>query len=235
MTETTTKIFFSPPLTPELCSAIKLLAPHLDFESTESDRIEFEDDYNAACWSEWSVLGHLMRSLTNHGRVLEIGPGLGRSLIFFSEMLDWDGDEVDAYEGDGTTTRYTIGGERGEDSWCGNIALLQKMLSFNNVFGVSVFDAATVHLADLPGPYELVYSIYSVGFHWAIEHFIDDILQILSPTGTGLFMVPHGYSHNDVSALLRATPGLQGASLLSWPDHDVNELRPRILVIRRKP
>ena len=40
-------------------------------------------------------------------RILEIGPGLGRSLVFFSKKLGWRGDQLHAYEGDGHTTRYT--------------------------------------------------------------------------------------------------------------------------------
>jgi hypothetical protein len=41
------------------------------------------------------------------GKILEIGPGLGRSLVFFSKKMGWETSEIHAYEGEGSTTKYT--------------------------------------------------------------------------------------------------------------------------------
>ena len=91
---------------------------------------------------------------------LEIGPGLGRSLVFFSKKLGWDQSEIHAYDGGGTTSKYTMPGPRSNESFCGNLNMLRHVLKFNGVDNVKLFNAHEVQLADLPGPYDLIYSFY---------------------------------------------------------------------------
>jgi hypothetical protein len=184
------RVFRAPPLTPEFAAAIKLISPHLDLAGREKHRAFWEADQNGTCWGEYEALAPLFRVLPTPKKVLEIGPGMGRSLVFFSKKLGWAGSDIHAYEGDGTATKYTFLGPRFEDSFCGNIQALQTVLDFNGVRNVRVFNAREVRLADLPGPYDLLYSFYSVGFHWSLEHFLDDLLPLLHDRSVAIFTVP---------------------------------------------
>jgi len=38
-----------------------------------------------------------------------------------------------------------------------------------------LFDAQRLPLAGLPGPYDLIYGFYSVGFHWSLEFYLDEL------------------------------------------------------------
>ena len=115
---------------------------------------------------------------------------MGRSLVFFSKRLGWEGSEIHAYEGEGSTTKYTFLGLRFEDSYCGNLSALRYVLEFNDIRNVTVFNAGDVRLVDLPGPYDLLYSFYSIGFHWSLEHFLDDILSLLHDRSIAVFTIP---------------------------------------------
>jgi hypothetical protein len=184
------RVFRSPPFTPELVAAIKLISPHCDFKPTEKYREIWETDQNGACWGEYEALSQILSAIPKPNKVLEIGPGLGRSLVFFRRRFGWETSEFHAYEGDGTSTKYTFQGPRFEDSFCGNIKMLKHVLEFNGVNGVKVFNCRETRLADLPGSYDLLYSFYSIGFHWSLEHFLDDLLPLLHGKSIALFTVP---------------------------------------------
>jgi len=181
------RIFHAPPLTPELIAAIKLISPQYDLALGEKYRLFWEADQNGACWGEYEALEPSLSRIPTDARILEIGPGLGRSLVFFSKKLGWRGDQLHAYEGDGHTTRYTSLGPRFSDSFCGNLAELRHVLDFNGVHDVTIFDAAKTGLPSLPGRYGLIYSFYSIGFHWSLDHFLDDLLLLLDDGGIGIF------------------------------------------------
>jgi hypothetical protein len=182
------RIFHAPPLTPELIAAIKLISPHCDLAASERHRLVWEADQNGACWGEYEALEPFLSRIPTDAKILEIGPGMGRSLVFFTKKLGWRGNQLYAYEGNGHTTKYSMLGPRFEDSFCGNIAMLRHVLDFNGVGGVTIFDAANTNLPGLPGrPYGLVYSFYSIGFHWSLEYFLDDLLPLLDDRGTAIF------------------------------------------------
>jgi len=126
-------------------------------------------------------------------RVLEIGPGLGRSLVFFSKMFGWQDCDLHAYEADGKTTKYTINGPRLEDSFCGTISELCRALDYNGITNVSIHDAKSVGMKDLPGPFDLLYGFYTIGFHWSLEHFFDEVLTLIGKTGIAVFTVPEDF------------------------------------------
>jgi len=183
------RIFRAPPLTPDLTAAIKLISPHhCDLAASEEHRLIWEADQNGSCWGEYEVLEPFLSRIPTDAKILEIGPGMGRSLVFFSKKRGWRGDQIYAYEGNGRTTKYTSLGPRFEDSFCGNIAMLCHVLRYNDVRDVTIFDAENMNLAELPGrPYNLIYSFYSIGFHWSLEHFLDDLLPLLDERGTAIF------------------------------------------------
>jgi hypothetical protein len=188
------RIFHAPPLTPDLVAAFRLIAPHFDFTPGERDRKIWEADQNGSCWGEYLALAPLLEAMPKPQKVLEIGPGLGRSIVFFSKKLGWQDAEIHAYEGDGSTTQYTVLGPRLETSFCGNIQMLRHVLEYNAVRNVTIFDAKEVRLPDLPGPYDLLYSFYCIGFHWSLEHFLDDLVPLLHDKSIAIFTVPNEFA-----------------------------------------
>jgi hypothetical protein len=183
------RVFQSPPMTRELVRAIRLISPHCDFRPNETSRRIWEPDQNGACWAEYEVLRDALSALPKPMRVLEIGPGLGRSLVFFSKKFGWQNCDLHAYEADGKTTKYTRNGPRFEDSFCGTISELRKVLEHNGIVNVTIHDAKLVAMKDLPGPFDLVYGFYTIGFHWSLEHFLDEVLALIGKTGIAVFTV----------------------------------------------
>jgi hypothetical protein len=187
------RVFHAPPLTPELVAAIRLISPDFDFEATEENRAFWEAEQNGTCWGEYEALSPLFHSAPKPAKVLEIGPGMGRSLAFFTKKLGWDDAEIHAYEGEGSSTKYTMLGPRFEDSYCGSISALRYVLEFNGIRNVTIFNARDMRLNELPGPYDLIYSFYSIGFHWSLEHFLDDLLSLMGARSIAVFTTPQNF------------------------------------------
>lgn len=184
------RVFRAPPLTQELVAAIKLIAPHFNLTTNEQSRLFWEEDQNGSSRNEFEALTPLFNTMPTPQKVMEIGPGMGRSLVYFCRKLGWDNSELHAYEGDGTVTKYRLMGPRFEDSFCGNLGLLRHILDYNGLQNVTIIDAYQHRLADLPGPYDFLYSFYSIGFHWALDHFLEDILRLLHAKSIAVFTVP---------------------------------------------
>lgn len=160
--------------------------------------------------------------------MLEIGPGLGRSVVFFNKKLGWNSTAVHLYEGDGDAAKYTLLGPRFRNSFCGNIKVLTETLEYNAVRNVTVFDAQRWKLIDLPGPYDLVYSFYSIGFHWSLEYFLDDIAALMHQKTIAIFTVPENFAgFPDLEKFLHRTIDLKAV----WPKH----ARFRLLMLSKGP
>lgn len=187
------RVFRAPPLTRELVTAIQLISPQFQLFGNERNRRLWEADQNGACWGEFEALQPLLRTLPAKPKVLEVGPGMGRSLVFFSKKLGWQSGELHAYDGEGDNPRYELLGERGEDSFCGNLSALKTVLRYNRVENCSVFNARDIPLAEMPGPYDLIYSFYSIGFHWSLEHYLDDLLRLMEDRSIAVFTVPREF------------------------------------------
>jgi len=220
------RIFRAPPLTPELVSAIKLISPHCDFPASDKYRSVWEADQNGACWGEYEALESLFRTIPKPTKILEIGPGMGRSLVFFSKKLGWDNSDIHAYEGEGSATKYTVLGPRFEDSFCGNIGALRYVLEHNRIHNVTVFNARDVRLKELPGPYDLLYSFYGLGFHWSLEHFLDDLRPLLHDRSVAIFTVPGRF---------QPFPGLETCSyrIIDWKPAWPKNLTLKLLILSK--
>lgn len=184
------RVFLAPPLTPDLVAAIRLISPQFKLTTSEKSRRFWEADQNGCCWGEYNALALPFQAMKRPAKILEIGPGLGRSLVFFSKRLGWQDSAIHAYEGEGGSTKYTLLGPRFEDSFCGNIAMLRYVLEFNGIRNIRVLNARDIPIAELPGPYDLLYSFYGIGFHWSLEHFIDDLTRLMDDTSVAVFTVP---------------------------------------------
>ncbi len=189
-------LFSSPPLTADLLAAIKRLTPQFHLRSNEESRRVWELSQNGSCWGEFDALAPLLEPLPRPAKVLEIGPGLGRSVVFLKKKLGWEDVPFHLYEGEGRRTRYTRLGRRSSASFCGDLEGLARVLGHNGVGAFEIFDAERLdHRLDrLPGPYDLVYSFYGVGFHWSLEHFWEEVSGLLGEEAVGLFTVHHGFA-----------------------------------------
>ena len=180
-------------MTEALVRAIRLISPHLELIPEEASRGVWESDQNGACWAEYERLSDTLSALAKPMRVLEIGPGLGRSIVFFNKKFGWEDCDLHAYEADGETTKYTLDGPRFEDSFCGTISELRRVLNYNGINNVTIHDAKLVALKDLPGRFDLLYGFYTIGFHWSLEHFFDEVLGLIGKAGIAVFTVPSNF------------------------------------------
>jgi hypothetical protein len=220
------RVFRLPPLTPELVNAIRLISPQYELTTSEKSRNFWEAETNGSCWGEYEALTPLFQSIPRPRKILELGPGLGRSLVFFSKKLGWDG-EIHAYEGDGSTTKYTLMGPRFSDSFCSNTRMLKHILEFNGIHNVMLFNAQDVMMPALPGPYDFIYSFYSIGFHWSLEYFLDDLMRLMSEKSVAVFMVPAEFK--PFPALERIRYEVLDSQTV-WPKDRVLKL----LIVRKK-
>ena len=179
------QLFLSPPFTEEVVAAIRLISTRLRLKADEASRLLWQNESNAASQAEYEALSPLFEQVERPRRVLEIGPGFGRSVVFFSKKGVWPGSEISLYDTDGATTKYKQKYYDEPPQWpdtssfCGNLSLLRSMLHYNGVMDYEILDAAKTPLSGLPGPYDLIYGFFSIGFHWSLEYYLDDLAPLL--------------------------------------------------------
>ncbi len=180
-------LYHVPPFTENLVQSVRLISTRLALKADERSRLMFQAESNEAAMAEYQALQPLFSKLPKPNRILEIGPGLGRSVVVFEKLGVWDPSAIiHMYDADGQATKYKQEHYNHPPQWpdtssfCGNISLLGIFLQFNKISGYKIFDAAKVRLSSLPGPYDLIYGFYSVGFHWSIEHYLDEIGPLMS-------------------------------------------------------
>jgi hypothetical protein len=175
------QLFLAPPFTEEVVAAIRLISTRLPLKADEDSRRLWQRESNAAAEAEYEALLPLFEKVDKPKRVLEIGPGFGRSVVFFTKKGLWPASEISLYDANGTSTKYKQRFYEHPPQWpdtssfCGNLPLLRTMLDYNGVERYEIFDAEQLPLAALPGPYDLIYGFYSIGFHWSLEYYLDDL------------------------------------------------------------
>jgi hypothetical protein len=175
------QLFLAPPFTEEVVAAIRLISTRLPLKADEDSRWLWQRESNAAAEAEYEALLPLFEKVDKPKRVLEIGPGFGRSVVFFTKKGLWPASEISLYDANGTSTKYKQKFYEHPPQWpdtssfCGNLPLLRTMLDYNGVERYEIFDAEQLPLAALPGPYDLIYGFYSIGFHWSLEYYLDDL------------------------------------------------------------
>jgi hypothetical protein len=166
-------------------AAIRLISTRLPLKADENSRLLWQRESNAASEAEYDALLPLLRQVEKPRRVLEIGPGFGRSVVFFRKKGLFSDSEISLYDADGTSTRYKQKYYEQPPRWpdtssfCGNLSLLRTMLDYNGVTQYQVFDAQRLPLAGLPGPYDLIYGFYSIGFHWSLAYYLDELEALM--------------------------------------------------------
>jgi hypothetical protein len=58
---------------------------------------------------------------------------------------------------------------------------------------VTIHDAKAVAMRDLPGPFDFLYGFYSIGYHWSLEHFFDEVVELVGKSGIAVFTVPRNF------------------------------------------
>ncbi|MDH3402466.1 MAG: hypothetical protein OES32_11850 [Acidobacteriota bacterium] len=187
--------FRSPPLDDDLIRAVKAITPQFSLRADETSRRVWELSQNGSSWAEYEALSPVLDDLEEPERILEIGPGMGRSVVFLSKRLGWTKARFDLYESDGVARKYPIGAPRSESSFCGDLKQLRRVLDYNGVGNYRLFDAAALdfRLDRLPGPYDLVYSFYGVGFHWSLADFWTEVRGLMAPGGLAAFTIHHSF------------------------------------------
>jgi hypothetical protein len=87
-----------------------------------------------------------------------------------------------------------MSGPRFEDSFCGTISELASALDYNGIHNVTMYDASLTALKNLPGPFGLIYGFYTIGYHWSLEHFFDEIIGLMAKDGTAIFTVTDDFT-----------------------------------------
>ena len=178
-------LFLAPPFTEQVVTAIRLISTRLPLKADEASRLLWQRESNAASAAEYDALLPLFTALPAPRRVLEIGPGFGRSVVYFQKKGLWPGAEITLYDANGSSTQYKQKYYDHPPQWpdtssfCGNLPLLRAMLDYNGLTAYQIQDAQTVPLAGLPGPYDLIYGFYSIGFHWSLEYYLADLLPLM--------------------------------------------------------
>lgn len=209
-------IFRGPPFTPELVQGIKLISPQFHLRPDEPSRRFWELNQNGLCWGEYEALEPFLRGLGTPSKVLDIGPGMGRSVVFFKKIGGWEKVPFHLYESSGDSTKYTKAGPRFDDSFCGSLSVLSAVLEHNEIEELEILDASLMDakLAGLPGPYDFIYSFFAVGWHWSIEHFLDEILGLMHDRSVAAFTLHDRAKDYDV---LREVPHRIVEFQRSWP------------------
>src|SRR4030095_16721375 len=78
---------------------------------------------------------------------------------------------------------------------CGSLRAREHGLAHNEIANGRVIDARAPggRLAELPHLYDVIYSFYAIGFHWSLEHFLDDILARMHDESLAIFTVADGF------------------------------------------
>jgi len=184
------QVLLVPPFTPEIAAAVGLISPRLRYHADEQSRLLCQTEANAMSAREYDALAPLFAQMPKPRRVLEIGPGYGRSVVYFAKKSVWDERaEIHLYDATGSDTKYKQKHYAAPPQWpdvssfCGNLRLLREFLDYNHITNYQILDAAEVPLGQLPGPYDLIYGFFSIGFHWSLEFYLDDVVPLLGETG----------------------------------------------------
>lgn len=179
-------LYQAPEFTEEVVKAVRLIDTLLSLKANEKSRLLWQGECNAASFVEYEALLPLFSQLPKPKKILEIGAGLGRSAVVFGKKRLWDEDAaVHLYDTNGSQTKYKQKYYDRPPQWpdvssfCGNLQLLEAFLRHNGMANTTILDAALSPLSALPGPYDLIYGFYSIGFHWSIAHYLDDLEPLM--------------------------------------------------------
>jgi hypothetical protein len=74
-------VYHVPPLRREFASAINLISPQYKMVTNEKCCAFWEAESNGSCWGEYEALAPVFQSMPKPRKILELGPGFGRSIV----------------------------------------------------------------------------------------------------------------------------------------------------------
>lgn len=188
--ESAPQLFIAPPFTEKVVESIRRISTRLSLKCDQASRLLWQQENNAASQSEYEALVPVFSKLPPFKSVLEIGPGFGRSAVFFSKMKMWNESAIlHLYDTNGQETKYKQKHYETPPKWpdtssfCGDLSFLRECLDYNGLRNYKIHDAAESQISSLPGPFDLIYAFYSVGFHWSLDYYLDDLLPMLDENG----------------------------------------------------
>src|SRR5271156_5991309 len=91
------QLFLAPPFSEEVVAAIRLISTRLPLKADEASRLLWQNESNAASEAEYEALRPLFEQSDKPRRVLEIGPGFGRSVVYFKKKGLFAESEINLY------------------------------------------------------------------------------------------------------------------------------------------
>lgn len=209
-------VFEAPPFTPKLVEVIRVLSAQFHLKPDEPSRRFWELNQNGLCWGEYEAIQPFLEQLGKPSKVLDIGPGLGRSVVFFKKKLGLEKVPFHLYESSGSSSKYTKAGPRFDDSFCTDLDTLRLVLEHNGIEQYEIYDAALMdaRLHGLAGPYDFLYSFFAIGFHWSISHFLEELLALMHDRSIAAFTLHDRFEALDEVSHL---PHRIVSARSSWP------------------
>lgn len=177
------------------------------------------DFYNKMSESEYNAFRNYIDSPTS---VLELGCGLGRMSIYLNSKLKNNPHFILA-DVTAQSDKVRYGWNPGE-SYYNDLDLTAKFCKMNGLPSFSTFDLNSRKITELEN-IDLVMSFLSVGFHYPIEGYLEDLIKITSKDAVMIFGVRSGiYSSKDFEDKF---------SQVDFINNQIEETKEQILILRK--
>lgn len=108
---------------------------------------------------------------------LEIGAGIGRVSVFLRNYYNWDDTTFYLLDGD-SGNKQVAGINTSKDDFYNSLKNTKLFCNANNLSNLVLLNAA--EKINVEAKFDLVYSFLSIGFHWPLSFYLDDIFDHLA-------------------------------------------------------
>lgn len=152
-----------------------------------------EESYLEISMSEYGLIKNSIKSPKN---VLELGCGLGRMSVYINSQLQ--DDSIHYILAD--STQYLEEPNHGwepKGGFYNDLSLTKRFADDNGMTNFETFNLITTNITTLKN-IDLVMSFFSVGFHYSIESYLNDLLDITTDDCVMIFGIRRGiYTEED--------------------------------------
>jgi len=125
---------------------------------------------------------------TNINNILDLGCGLGRCGVYLYNTINKD-HKIKFYFCDSDTGAKGDGGTKQGNDY-NSLDMTNLFIKSNNLINYEVIDFNKQNLSTLP-KLDIVLSMYSVGLHYPIEIYLNDLLKVIDNNTIMIFGVRH--------------------------------------------
>ena len=134
----------------------------------------------------------IKKYIKNPKKILDLGCGLGRMSVYLNWMLK--DPEIEYILADGSCNNVPIKQKYGwnpSGEFYNDLQLTEEFVKINGLSNYRILDLGdnSLHLLE---DIDIVMSLLSVGFHYPIEPYLEDLISIASNTSTFIFGVRSG-------------------------------------------